>query len=82
MEKVYLSWHDVEELISKLIMQLDTPYDALLLITRGGIIPGGMIAEALRMKDILTASVFFPQDAGVRADMSWPRFCSSPPTQS
>lgn len=78
MEKVYLSWHDVEELISKLIMKLDTPYDALMLITRGGIIPGGMIAEALRMKDILTASVLFPQDPGMRAEMSWPRFLQFP----
>jgi uncharacterized protein len=78
MHKVYLTWHEVEELISKVIMQLNTPYDALLLITRVGIIPGGMIAEALRMKDILTASVLFPQDPGVRAQMSWPRFLQFP----
>jgi uncharacterized protein len=78
MQKVYLTWHEVEELISKVVMKLNTPYDALLLITRGGIIPGGMIAEALRMKDILTASVLFPQDAGVRAQMSWPRFLQFP----
>ena len=35
MERVYLTWHDVEELITKIVMQLNTPYDALLLITRG-----------------------------------------------
>jgi hypoxanthine phosphoribosyltransferase len=78
MGKVYLTWHDVEELISKVVMKLATPYDALMLITRGGIIPGGMIAEALRMKEILTASVLFPRDAGVRAEMSWPRFLQFP----
>lgn len=78
MANVYLTWQDVEELISRVVMQLNTPYDSLLLITRGGIIPGGMIAEALKMKDVLTASVIFGQDTSVRAEMSWPRFQQFP----
>lgn len=78
MANIYLTWQDVEELISKVVMNLNTPYDALLLITRGGIIPGGMIAEALKMKDVLTASVLFPQNTGMRAEMSWPRFLQFP----
>lgn len=78
MANVYLTWRDVEELISKVVMQLNTPYDSLLLITRGGIIPGGMIAEALKMKDVLTASVIFAQDSSLRAELSWPRFQQFP----
>lgn len=78
MARIYLNWHDVEELVSKVVMQLNTPYDALLLIARGGIIPGGMIAEALRMKDLLTASVLVPNNPGVKAEMSWPRFLQFP----
>lgn len=78
MERVYLNWHDVEELITRVVMQLNTPYDALLLITRGGIVPGGMIAEALKMKDVLTAAVVFQSGPGVRAEMSWPRFQQFP----
>ena len=78
MERVYLNWHDVEELLTKVVMQLNTPYDALLLITRGGIVPGGMIAEALKMKDVLTAAVAFQSGPGVRAEMSWPRFQQFP----
>ncbi len=78
MRRVYLTWNDVEELVSRVVMQLDTPYDALLLITRGGIIPGGMIAEALKMRDVLTASVLFPQDPTLRAEMTWPRFLQFP----
>jgi hypoxanthine phosphoribosyltransferase len=78
MANVYLTWQNLEELISKVVMQLNTPYDSLLLVTRGGIIPGGMIAEALKMKDILTASVIFGQDSAVRAEMSWPRFQQFP----
>ena len=77
-EKVHLSWHDVENPVTKVVMQLETPYDALMVITRGGIIPGGMIAEALKMKNVLTAAVLFPETPGVRAELSWPRFLQFP----
>lgn len=78
MKHVYLSWYDLEELISRLIFKLNTPYDAILVITRGGIIPGGMIAEALHMKEVLTASVLFPEDPSQRTKLSWPRFLQFP----
>ena len=78
MQHVYLSWIELEELVSQLIVKLNTPYDAILSITRGGIIPGGMIAEALKMKEVLTASVLFPEDPGQRTTLSWPRFLQFP----
>jgi uncharacterized protein len=78
MQHVYLSWHDFEELISKIIFKLNTPYDAIIVVTRGGIIPGGMIAEALKMKDVLTAAVNMPEDHNLRSKISWPRFLQFP----
>lgn len=80
MKHVYLSWHDAEELISNLIFKLNTPYDAILMIARGGIIPGGMIAEALKMHHVLTASVLFTDDQNNAPNnrMSWPRFVQFP----
>jgi len=78
MENVYLTWHDVEELISQVVFKLNTPYDAIMVITRGGIIPGGMIAEALEMKDVLTAAVLLPEDPSQRTQLSWPRFLQFP----
>ena len=30
MKHIYLSWHDTEELISKIVFNLNTPYDAVL----------------------------------------------------
>ena len=78
MNHVYLSWYDVEELISKLIFKLNTPYDAIIVITRGGIIPGGMIAEALKMRNVLTASVVFTEDSSQSTRLSWPRFGQFP----
>jgi hypoxanthine phosphoribosyltransferase len=78
MKHVYLTWHDVEELVSRLVFKLNTPYDAILAITRGGIIPGGMIAEALHMRNVLTAAVLFSEDASQRTKLSWPRFLQFP----
>jgi hypoxanthine phosphoribosyltransferase len=84
MKHVYLTWHELEELVSKLIFKLNTPYDLILAITRGGIIPGGMVAEALKMKNVLTAAVVFTTDDGEvpvgtqRPVFSWPRFLQFP----
>jgi len=78
MKHVYLSWFDLEELITRLLFKLNTPYDAILVITRGGIIPGGMLAEAMKMKDVLTAAVFFPEDANQRTKVYWPKFQQFP----
>jgi len=78
MKHVYLSWHDVEELLSKIIFKTNGPYDAILAISRGGIIPGGMLAEALKMKNVLTAAVLFTDDGSPLNRFSWPRFLQFP----
>jgi len=72
----FLTWQDVEKLIDYLLPQLRGPYDALLMITRGGIMPGGLIAEALDIRTILTAAVEFP-GAG-QGRLSWPNFLQFP----
>jgi hypoxanthine phosphoribosyltransferase len=77
-KQIYLSWQDLEELVSQLIFKLNTPYDAILAVSRGGIIPGGMIAEALKMKEVLTAAVVFPEETPARTNLSWPRFIQFP----
>ncbi|MEM7530874.1 MAG: phosphoribosyltransferase [Chloroflexota bacterium] len=92
MKHTYLSWHDLEELMTKLVFKLNTPYDTILMVARGGIIPGGMIAEALKMRDVLTASLFY-QDSDVQssnigtivspslpqfAALGWPNFVQFP----
>ena len=78
MKHVYLTWHETEELVTKLVFQLNTPYDAILALSRGGIIPGGMIAEALKMKEILTAAVLFTDNPSQVA-LNWPRFLQFAP---
>ena len=78
MKHIYLTWYETEELVTKLIFKLNTPYDSILALSRGGIIPGGMIAEALKMQEVLTATVLFT-DNPTQSTISWPRFLQFPP---
>ncbi|MBN1284972.1 MAG: phosphoribosyltransferase [Anaerolineae bacterium] len=57
-----LTWNDVDELVDVLAPQLHSagPFDAMVLITRGGIIPGGLLSEAMDIRYLLTAAVRFP----------------------
>ena len=55
-----ISWKEFEMLIDILVSQFNHEFDAMLLITRGGVIPGGMMAETMDVKEILTAAVDFP----------------------
>jgi hypoxanthine phosphoribosyltransferase len=74
-----LTWRDVDMLIDHLLPQLQGPYDALLMITRGGIIPGGLIGEALDTRHILTASVRFSTNLDSAARLfAWPEFLQFP----
>ncbi len=72
-----LSWGDVIALVDHLLPQMEGVFDALLMITRGGIIPGGMIAERLDIKYILTAAVQFPTDLTDKR-LAWPTFFQFP----
>ena len=76
MRKEVLSWDDVNRLIDELLPQFRGGYDALLMITRGGVVPGGMISEALDIKYILTAAVEF--HTGVQKRLAWPTFLQFP----
>ncbi|MDQ7026737.1 MAG: phosphoribosyltransferase [Anaerolineae bacterium] len=74
-----LTWDDVDRLIDILLPQLEAvgPFQAMVMITRGGVIPGGLLAEALNIQHLLTAAVDFPstESAGL---MSWPKFLQFP----
>jgi hypoxanthine phosphoribosyltransferase len=75
-----LTWNDVDKLIDHLLPQFEGEFETMVIITRGGIIPGGMLAEATGIPTILTAAVDFPaeverQKAGLFA---WPRFIEFP----
>jgi uncharacterized protein len=62
MRREVLLWSDIDKLIDYLVPQIQGRFDSMLVITRGGLVPAGMLAEALDITYILTASVRFPSD--------------------
>ena len=76
-----VSWDEVKKLIDHLIPQFRREFTAMVMITRGGVIPGGMLAEAMDITHILTAAVDFPaqmQSEKSSAFMAWPEFIQFP----
>ncbi len=74
-----LTWEDVDQLVDVLVPQLRSvgSFDAMVIITRGGIVPGGLLAEALDISEVLTAAVSFAQ-TGSREMSIWPKFLQFP----
>ncbi len=75
-----LTWDDVDKLIDHLIPQFEGEFEAMVLITRGGVIPGGLLAEALGLTHLLTAAVDFPAEMERERTglFAWPRFLQFP----
>jgi uncharacterized protein len=75
-----LKWGDIDGLIDHLLPQFQREFTAMLMITRGGIIPGGMLAEAMNITHLLTAAVDFPAESDQKRTklMAWPEFMQFP----
>ena len=80
-KRLFLTWDDVDHLIDKLIPQFRREFEAMVMITRGGLVPGGMLAEAMGITHILTAAVDFPAQMANQQNrlMVWPEFIQFPP---
>lgn len=64
-ERDIVSWDDLERLIAALTERLaNERFDLMLAITRGGLVPAGMLAYRLRIRNILVAAVEFYDDDG------------------
>lgn len=76
---ILLTWKDVDRIIDILLPQLESvgPFQAMVMITRGGIVPGGLLAEILDVQHVLTAAVDFPatEESGL---MAFPQFLQFP----
>lgn len=75
-QREILSWTDIDKLIDHLIPQFNGEFDGLLMITKGGLVPGGILSERLGIKHVLTASVYFPDE--VDQKLAWPTFMQFP----
>jgi hypoxanthine phosphoribosyltransferase len=76
-QREILTWEDIDKLIDHLIPQFRGEFDGLLMTTNGGLIPGGILSEALGITHVLTASVYFPE--AVDQKLAWPTFIQFPP---
>lgn len=59
LNKHLLSWSDVERMVSKLLHELPSDYDNIMVITRGGMVPACLISEKTNLRNILCAAVMF-----------------------
>ena len=78
----FLSWRDVDRLVDHLVPQLDAvgDFEAMVMITRGGLVPGGMLAEAIDIQYLLTAAVDFAP-SNLTGLLAWPRFLQFPKSE-
>ncbi len=58
-EKEFLSWEQIEAMVDALIARLPRDYDAILAITRGGMVPACLVSERLNIRNIMVAAVMF-----------------------
>ncbi len=63
--KDIVSWEDLDALTAGLAIRLEgRPFDVLLAIARGGLVPAGMLAYRLGIREILVAAVAAYDDHG------------------
>ncbi|MFQ5576410.1 MAG: phosphoribosyltransferase [Anaerolineae bacterium] len=71
-----LTWDDVDRVIDHLLPQFNKAYDAIVMITRGGLFPGGILCEVMGIQTVHTAAVHFA--ATPKDNMAWPTFMQFP----
>jgi uncharacterized protein len=64
LEKDVVTWDALEAMVAELAERIGTEFDVLLAITRGGLVPAGMLAYRLGLRNILVAAVEYYDDEG------------------
>lgn len=75
-----VTWGKVERLAKQLVQAMaNERFDAILGITRGGLVPATLISEALEIRNVVSATVFFYTDDGEQYfGVTEPRFLAFP----
>jgi hypoxanthine phosphoribosyltransferase len=63
-----VTWQELDRLVSELSRKVRGEYDVMLAITRGALVPAGMLAYQLGIRNILVAAVAFYHEGGQHAD--------------
>ena len=67
-DKLFVTWDDLDLLVTELADKVRDEYDVMLAITRGALVPAGMLAYLLGIRNIVVAAVAFYDDEGRPAD--------------
>jgi uncharacterized protein len=63
-DTLVVSWEDLDRLVARLAESVGRDHDLVLAITRGGLVPAGMLAYRLELREILVAGVEFYRSGG------------------
>src|SRR6478735_552358 len=63
-EKDVVTWEALAEMVADLAAKVGAQYDVMLAITRGGLVPAGMLAYRLGIRNILVAAVEYYDNEG------------------
>ncbi len=58
-ETLVVTWEDLDILVARLAERIGRDHDLVLAITRGGLVPAGMLAYRLDLREILVAGAIF-----------------------
>jgi len=67
-EKLIVGWEDLDAMVGTLADAVGADFDVVLAITRGALVPAGMLAYRLGLRNILVAAVAFYDDTGQPAE--------------
>jgi hypoxanthine phosphoribosyltransferase len=65
---INVSWDELDRLVGVLADRVGSDYDLVLAITRGGLVPAGILAYRLDLREILVAGVEFYTTGGLTHD--------------
>lgn len=74
------TWDELDELVGRLAAAVGRDHDLVLAITRGGLVPAGMLAYRLDLREILVAGVEYYRTGGGTHDA--PRFGHFPTSET
>jgi hypoxanthine phosphoribosyltransferase len=63
-DKEIVTWEALSDMVADLARQVSRDHDVMLAITRGGLVPAGMLAYRIGMRNILVAAVEYYDDEG------------------
>ena len=63
-DSLVVTWEDLDALVARLAAEVGREHDLVLAITRGGLVPAGMLAYRLNLREILVVGVEFYRSEG------------------